>query len=109
MASKEAFVRFVCDQMNGAGEITYRKMFGDYGVYCDGKIFGLICDNQLYVKMTQAGARLCPDLPQAPPYEGAKPHYLVEDVDNAALLVDLVRATCGKLPPPKKRKTSRGQ
>ena len=39
MASKIEFVEFVVDQMKEAGTITYRKMFGEYGIYCDGKIF----------------------------------------------------------------------
>ena len=38
------------DQLRDAGEIVYRKMFGEYGIYCDGKIFGLICDDQLFFK-----------------------------------------------------------
>lgn len=40
MASSEEFVKYVRGQIDGAGIITYRKMFGDHGVYCDGKIIG---------------------------------------------------------------------
>lgn len=47
MASRPEFVQYVADQLAGAGAITYRKMFGEYGMYCDGKIFALICDGQL--------------------------------------------------------------
>jgi hypothetical protein len=28
---------------NGEANHLAKKMFGDYGIYCDGKIFGLIC------------------------------------------------------------------
>ena len=45
MASNEDFVQYIADQCGGAGEIVTKKMFGDYGIYCDGKIFGLICDD----------------------------------------------------------------
>lgn len=45
MASQQAFVEFVVDQLQEAGDIAYRKMFGEYGLYCDGKFFGMICDN----------------------------------------------------------------
>ncbi|APC79487.1 hypothetical protein NPD2_3326 [Clostridium botulinum] len=48
MASNIEFVEYVCDQISGAGDITYKKMFGDYGVYCNEKIIGLICDNQFF-------------------------------------------------------------
>ena len=46
MASNPDFVQYIADQCAGAGEITVKKMFGDYGIYCDGKIFGLICDGR---------------------------------------------------------------
>ena len=42
MASKPEFVQYIADQLSDAGAITYRKMFGEYGMYCDGKIFALI-------------------------------------------------------------------
>ena len=109
MASSEEFVRYACDQMSGAGRITYRKMFGDYGVYCDGKIFGLICDNRLYVKITKAGGLCWSDLPQEAPYEGARLHYAVDDVDDAVKLSALVTATCSELPQPKQKKSKETQ
>ena len=39
MASKIEFVEFIAEQLREAGEITNRKMFGEYGIYCNGKIF----------------------------------------------------------------------
>ena len=78
MASKAEFVKYVADQLAGAGTVTYRKMFGEYGMYLDGKIFALICNDQLYIKTTEAGRRLMPELETAPPYEGAKDYFLFE-------------------------------
>ena len=104
MASGIEFVTFVADQLREAGTITYRKMFGEYGMYCDGKIFGLICDDQLFVKITEAGQKICPDLPGKPPYEGAKNYFLVEDVEDRRTLTKLVAATCRELPAPKPKK-----
>ncbi len=104
MASKIEFVEFIADQIREAGEITYRKMFGEYGIYCNGKIFGVICDNQLFLKITEAGRKLRPELAEAPPYEGAKNYLLVEDVEEAEALTKLVQATCRELPEPKPRK-----
>ena len=54
MASKAEFVEYIADQLSGAGQITYRKMFGEYGMYCDGKIFALICGDELFIKITEA-------------------------------------------------------
>ena len=50
MASSPDFVEYVCDQIGGAGSIAYKKMFGEYGIYCDGKVIGVICDNQMCIR-----------------------------------------------------------
>ncbi len=99
MASKLEFVEYVAEQCRGAGEITYKKMFGEYGLYCGGKIFALICGDEFFVKITKAGERY--GLPKKPPYNGAKDYFLVEDVDNAQFLTELITATVGELPEPK--------
>jgi TfoX/Sxy family transcriptional regulator of competence genes len=104
VASKIEFVKFIVDQLCNAGEITYRKMFGEYGVYCDGKIFALICDDQLFVKITKAGRKRYPHLPEAPPYEGGKNYFFIEDVDNREMLTELTMVTCEELPKPKPKK-----
>ena len=82
-------------------------MFGDYGIYCGGMIFGLICDNGFYIKPTEAARPLLRAVDMRPPYDGAKPHFYIEDVDDRDYLSALVRATCSALPEPKpkKRKT----
>ena len=79
MASNPDFVQFVADQCAGAGEITFRKMFGDYGIYCNGKIFGLICDDRFYVKPTAAGRALLREVELRPPYDGAKDYFYISD------------------------------
>lgn len=104
MASSLEFVQFACDQMSDAGEITYRKMFGEYGVYCGGKFFAAVCDDQLFFKVTEAGREWAPELPLAPPYEGAKPYILAEDLEDRAFLAELARRTADALPMPKKKK-----
>lgn len=107
MASSLEFVQFACDQLSGAGELTYRKMFGEYGVYCDGKIFALVCDDQLFIKVTEAGKEFAPETLLAPPYEGAKPCFLIEDLEDRDFLAEFARRTLEALPPPKEKKTRR--
>ena len=106
MASHSDFVDFVADQLRDAGAIRSRKMFGEYGLYCDGVFFAVICDDQFFVKITPEGQAAFPDLPQAPPYEGARVSFLVEDVEDRELMTALVRITCGALNtrPRKKRR-----
>ncbi len=104
MACREEYVQYIADQCSGAGNITVRKMFGEYGIYCNGKIFGLICDDQLFIKITDAGKKLMPDLETGSPYEGAKAHFVFSDVDNREAFSAFVFATCEALPIPKPKK-----
>ena len=104
MASRPEFVQYIADQLTDAGVITYRKMFGEYGMYLDGKIFALICDDQLFIKITEAGKRFSPTMGTVPPYEGAKPYFLFEDIDDKDFLIKFVLETCKELPAPKPKK-----
>ena len=104
MASNSDFVQYIADQCAGAGAITVKKMFGDYGIYCDGKIFGLICDNCFYVKHTDAVRPLLRVVDMRPPYDGAKDYFYIVDVDDHEYLSLIVRETCRALPEPKAKK-----
>lgn len=104
MASNKDFVQYIAEQCADAGEILTKKMFGDYGIYCDGKIFGLICDDCFYVKPTEAGREVLREVVMRSPYEGAKDYFMVADVDDRAYLSHLVRVTCEALPLPKPKK-----
>ena len=104
MASRLEYVQYVAEQLSGAGEITYKKMFGEYGLYCDGKIFANVSDDQLFVKITEAGRRLFSGLPEAPPYPGAKDYFLIENVDDRDFLTALTLTNCQALPEAKTKR-----
>ena len=104
MASNTDFVQYIADQCFGVGEITVKKMFGDYGIYCNGIIFGLICDSCFYLKPTEAGRALLRNVDLRPPYDGAKDYFFIDDVDDRDYLSVLVRETCKTLPQPKPKK-----
>lgn len=109
MASNIEFVEYVCEQISGAGRITYRKMFGDYGIYCNQKIIGLICDNQFFLKITKGGRNLLCEVIEAPAYEGAKPSFLIEYLDDRDYLTEVVSATYEELPMQKVKKKIKGK
>ena len=104
MASNTDFVQYIADQCSGAGEIMVKKMFGDYGIYCDGKIFGLICDDRFYLKPTDAVRPLLRVVDMRPPYDGAKDYFYIADVDDRDYVSQLVSETCKALPEPKPKK-----
>ena len=62
MATSAQFAAFVAEQLGLAGTIHCRKMFGEYGLYWDGKLIGLICDNQLFIKKQMRAPRFSPIL-----------------------------------------------
>ena len=97
MASNTDFVQYIIDQCSGAGEIAVKKMMGDYCIYCDGILFGLICDNNLYIKMTEAGEVVLDEVVLRPPYPSARDHFYIPNVDDRDYLADIIRATLPEL------------
>jgi TfoX/Sxy family transcriptional regulator of competence genes len=99
MASDRSFVEFIVDQIENAGQITCKKMFGEYAVYCDGKVVALVCDNQLFVKPTMAGRAFIGNVIEVPPYPGAKTSFLIDDrVEDREWISELIRITYKELP-----------
>ncbi len=105
MSSQQKYVDFLVEQMSGAGNVSSRKMFGDYAVYCDGKVVGLICDDQLFIKPTSKGKDFIKKCEEKPPYPGAKSYFLIPDerLDDDEWLSELTRITACELPLPKKK------
>jgi TfoX/Sxy family transcriptional regulator of competence genes len=106
MASKQKTVDFIVEQLANAGDISARKMFGEYAIYHSSKIVALVCDDQLFVKATAAGKRFIGKVLESPPYPGAKPSYLItgDQWDDADWLSELIRVTAAELPLPKPKK-----
>ena len=108
MASDENFVKFITDQIESAGQIRYRKMFGEYAIYCNEKVVALVCDNQLFVKPTTAGRTFIGNVVEASPYKGAKASFLIQDqFEDREWLSELIALTENELPKPKKKKKSK--
>jgi TfoX/Sxy family transcriptional regulator of competence genes len=86
-----------------------KKMFGEFAVYLDGKVVALVCDDRLYVKVHAATDALADACELAPPYPGAKDHYVLDEgqwasrQDLPQLLVKLAK----ELPAPKPKKKAR--
>lgn len=106
MATNKNTIEYILEQIAAAGAVSARKMFGEYAIYCDGKVVALICDDQLFVKPTKAGKTFIGTVSEAPPYPGAKPYYLIsgEQWDDADWLVELTKLTAAELPLPKPKK-----
>ena len=108
MASDQKFVDYILDQIDISGQVTCKKMFGEYGLYFDNKLFGLVCDNKLFIKPTLSWRQFIENIVEEPPYPGAKPSFLVsEKLDDRDWLKKLVRVTVAELPEPKPRQNKK--
>lgn len=107
MATEQSTIDFLLDQMAGAGNVRARKMFGEYGVYCDEKVVALVCDDHLFVKPSAADKQFRVFYEEAPAYPGAKNYLKVsaDKWDDAEWLGDFIRQTVDVLllPEPKKK------
>lgn len=98
------------------GKITDRSMFGGYCLYCDGFVFGLVANSELFLKAdaTTAGEFVSRGLQAFAPFEGQTmtmsyyqaPAEIFED--DAAMRKWVGRAVeCGRRNYKPKRKTKR--
>lgn len=96
MATTKEYKDFVLEQLNLLDNITCRAMMGEYLLYYNGLLFGGIYDNRLLIKIVESNKKY--NMQEAIPYEGAKPMYLVDDIDNQDTLKDIILNTCKDLP-----------
>ena len=102
MATELSFVEHVQSQSGLGQALSYKKMFGEYALYLHGKVVAFACDNQLYLKPTEAGRALLGRVSEHPPYPGGKPHFRIdEQIDDRDLLRTAFEATARALPMPK--------
>ena len=104
MATRIGTVEFICDQAGLGSRLTFKKMFGEYALYLDGKVVALVCDDQLFLKPTPEGQKYLGTVHEAPPYPGAKNSYLLtSEIDDPDRLSEVLRITARALPEPKKK------
>lgn len=104
MATTQEFHDYVVENLRKAGDVSTRKMMGEYCVYYKGKLIGDICDNCLFLKPTESVLRLMPDADRGYPYEGSKTLMVVVDtIENEELMEEVLNEMYKELPEPKKK------
>ncbi len=107
MATKASTIEYLVDQLSLLSTVSTRKMFGEYALYCDGKVVGLVCDNQLFIKITESGKALLGEYyEEGEPYPGAKPYMRIDEgrIEDQRWLCMLVQVTADSVPIPKPKK-----
>lgn len=103
MATSIDFINYVKDQLEGIGDVTYKKMFGEYMVYVNSKPVVLVCDGMVFVKKLDCIKEDMKNASVGYPYEGAKEHYIL-DIDDASFCKMIVSKIEKVTPIPKKRR-----
>lgn len=96
MATTKEYRDFVLEQLGLLNDVTCRAMMGEYLLYYNGILFGGIYDNQVLIKRVESNKKY--NMPEQIPYKGAKPMYLVEDIENREMVKEVVIETCKDLP-----------
>lgn len=107
MPTRQSTADFILEQAASAGYMSARRMFGNYALYCDGKVVGLICNETLFIKITEPGKKFVGEYYQEGyAYEGAKVSMAIDDerVADKEWLSELIRITADSLPAPKIKK-----
>lgn len=109
MASCIKEVERIVGLLTEVGDISARKMFGEYGIYCSKKMIAMICDDRLFVKRTEEGYLFWGEHEEASPYPGAKPCMVLGERDfrDRWKLAELMRITYAHLPEPAAKKKAK--
>jgi len=95
MSSSKEFKDFLLEQLRELDDIFIKAMMGEFVLYYHGVVFGGIYDDRFLIKMTNSNKKY--GLTTQIPYKNAKPMYMVENVDDAEYLAELVKETCKDL------------
>ncbi len=104
MATKQSTINYLLDQLGGLSDVRALKMFGEYALYCQNKVVALVCDDELFVKITDAGKKFLGDkYEEGYAYKGAKAsmHVPGDLLEDRAFLCNLIEITAKALPMPK--------
>lgn len=67
MSANNKFTEFLCEQLTPLGRISFRRMFGKTGVFCNGLMLGMIADNTLYFRVDDLNRAIFAEAQYFPP------------------------------------------
>ena len=107
MSTKPSTIEYIEDQLAGVPGVRSRKMFGEYALYCGDKVVALVCDDELFVKITEAGRVFVGErYAEGAAYPGARPSMRIDEdlIEDRERFMELIRITAEALPVPKPKK-----
>ena len=110
MSTKQSTMDYILDQLSSIRNVASRKMFGEYALYCEGKVVGLVCDDTLFIKITESGKIFVGEFyEEGFAYPGAKASMLIDEerIEDRDWLTELINITVDNLPEPKPKKAKK--
>jgi len=104
MATSEETMQFIEDQIADSGVVRSQKMFGEYALYIGKKVVGFVCDDTLFLKITESGKDFAgKHYQEGQAYPGSKPYMQIpgEMLEDSEWLTELVKITATAVPMPK--------
>ena len=107
MSTEQSTIDYLQDQLVSVDNVSTRKMFGEYALYVGTKVVALVCDNTLFVKITDEGKEYAgTKYKEGFAYKGAKVSMQISEdlIEDRAWLSELIEITESELPEPKPKK-----
>ncbi len=107
MSTQLSTIEYILDQLSSIEKIRTRKMFGEYALYCNEKVVALVCDDDLFIKITEEGKIfLGEEYEEGFPYPGAHSFIKMNPkiIENHEKLCEIIRITEKFIPFPKIKK-----
>lgn len=108
MATSREYALFVENLFREVDGFSMKRMFGEYGIYLQGRVLGFLCDEQILLQDTPIARKLLPNAERKELFPGSKLFIIFSDEGNHHLLQSVAQAMWEELPVPKPRKGRKG-
>jgi DNA transformation protein len=78
MVASDSFAEFLREQFTPLGRISFRRMFGKTGVFCDGVMLGMVADNTLYLRVDDGNKATFKEAKAFPPLNYSKKGFSID-------------------------------
>lgn len=96
MTTTKGYKEFLVESLELLEDITCSSMMWEYLLYYKGILFGRIYDNRLFIKIGNSNKKY--NMLEQIPYKGAKPIYMIENIEDKEVLKEIIINTFKDIP-----------
>ena len=99
MTTTKDFTQYILDNTHSP-KARMRSMFGEFALYYENKVVALICDNKLFVKISENNKKLLGKNKTGPAYPKSKNFYILteEQIESPKFLQTIFKNISLSLP-----------